>query len=1177
MKTPYYSGDFTAAQHTDVHDDDQLRERMLAHRLEHRDDVRDIYIVTALPINLRISDRVKDNSVVKGLVDKVSDPSKSDLSWMMHWAVQVGDQFFELQRDYPDVLRTGWRMSQWNQEQQSRIHARYRQGTTAMDDHEIKAAGERYFSRLERIDINIYDIWCNNCQIAIDHMLRDIGGLSYYRSKLESLHELVRQFFYNSILSIMKMYGRYRGWNEELIDKYTFILHKTLRVMTSRARYPKRHWIRSDVEKAEGALKKFSAVTDHWVLTVLESSLSLRKNSEELYVRRGVDGKPELNFDALRSATKGIFDDDDKNWQLAWLKAIPWLTAGFLVGTPRWAAAVISVALSHASQLHEERAGIRKGLQPSMLGSAISPKQPVSASMSKRPTVSTQRRSTIGPRRMRAKTLSIESKLIPRYERCLSPAGIPYFIDHMKKSRSWDAPEEQEMCLKIKNPPLSKKWEERLEDGRTVYVNRITGDMTESRPGASEVWAVKKRVRPDWVKSTNMALPCGWEMRRNEEGEMFYLNHNNNPPTSSTLHPMRQEIEHERRGLLPEWNVEWDNDRGKKYRNIQTGEIRWKEVDGPRCVPVEDRTKIIFKKADDDFVEPLPPGWTVTIEDDGQTVYKNNKTGKDMIERRNHPLTDKRRRLQPEWEMRYTPGRRRYWVHYGNDGRGTAWWTRNRLLKNTSLKNNASGWKLSKTGDEWEWFEAGDVPHSEIPVLDLDDPADMEFREYPFILPPKLTTEVGEFLEPLPPTWVRRTTEDENVHYWNFKDEVRSKQHPNDEERRNLPALWEMRFTRHGRQYFVDHDDGSTWWTHPREEKHKQILRAGPGQGQNGWKIAEDGKTWERFEDPPDAENTEQNANGLSHTDSNEDEALPHAQAPEKWRSLSFPREFLKSVNSSEVVANARTHIPKTPKLFRKQEKSPSKDSIPTESPQGFLVGEDLVEEESLAGTPELTDEPQSVEEIELDISPQQDPKTSFTPLLDQMKKFRKQEKQRSITSSPVDSPLEAKNQEAREETAAEPPEAETPVSETDLVEWTVPSHDQLPPATPARKDSKKGWAKRTTSGLLALKKKAGKKNSENTPILPEEKLVTDNDLQPIMDDLGITTETPIDDLEITNEMLDGLGITSTESFDSGMGAAVLAPIEEKEDNEEVGAEREVVGKAGSADNMVSQLKETNG
>lgn len=94
-------------------------------------------------------------------------------------------------------------------------------------------------------------------------------------------------------------------------------------------------------------MKKMSAIRDHWCLTVLESSLSLRKGAENSYVRRGADGKPELNFEAVREAVKGIFDEKEGAAMAAWLKAIPWLTAGFVVGTPRWAFAVMSIAVSH--------------------------------------------------------------------------------------------------------------------------------------------------------------------------------------------------------------------------------------------------------------------------------------------------------------------------------------------------------------------------------------------------------------------------------------------------------------------------------------------------------------------------------------------------------------------------------------------------------------------------------------------------------------------------------------------------------------------------------------------------------------------------------------------------------------------------------------------------------------
>ncbi|KAL8716812.1 MAG: hypothetical protein Q9225_005894 [Loekoesia sp. 1 TL-2023] len=1103
MKTPYYTGAFTAAQHTNVQDDDQLRERMLEYRLANRDDVRDIYVVTAVPFKDRLG-----GSLGSDLVQKASKKSKTDLSWTMHWALQVGDQFFELQRGYPDPMRTGLRMSKWDQEQQSQIIQRYRQGVTAMTDDEIRSVGERYFSRLQRIDINLYDVWCNNCQVAVDRILRDIGGLSYYRSQLKSLHEMVRQFFYNSILRITQLYGRHRGWNEEIITKNAALLHHTLRIMTSRSKYPKRHWIQRDLEMAEGVSEKVGAVKNHWFLTVLESSLSLRQGSEELYVRRGADDKLELNFDAVKEATKGIFDEDEKDWRLAWLKAMPWLTAGFTLGTIQWAAAILSIACRQMSKIYEDPVGLKGGLEQSLVGLSVSPDLGVAPSSSfKRP--QNRRRDTTGPRRVRSKAFSVDNNLVARYEKCLTNQGVPYFYDHINKLRTWDAPDQQEMCLRITDPPLSKRWEKKQE-GHTFYINRITGEKTDTRPGPAEIWAVKKKVKPDWVKSTVMALPCGWEMRRTEEGEMYYINHNVDPSTTTTDHPMRREIEDERRILLPEWNVEWDDDRGKKYRKIQTGEIRWKAIDGPRYEFIGDRAKITLTKPRDDFIEPLPPGWGVVVRD-GQKMYRNGKTGKDRVERITHPLTDKRRRLFPEWEMRYTPNNKRYWVHHGRDGRGTTWWTRNKLLKNTSLKNNASGWKLARNGYEWEWFEGGDIPHSEIPMLDLDDPAELEFREYPFILPARTTTLDGNFIEPLPANWVRRTKDDGSTYYWNFKDRLGSEHHPNDEERRDLPALWEMRYTRHGKQYYIHHDDSSTWWTHPREVKREQQLRARPGQSQDGWKLAEDGKTWERFEEHPDAQLTEESADTPSPKQSAESETLQDERTPEVWRSLSFTREWLKSANSSEAIAKAMTHIPKTPVLFKKYKSSPSIDSVLEQSPQEYVEDEDLTEDGWRVDTPEMTEEPPSMEEPQHETpSPKGHLKKSWARPRDPRTLFKKSEHSPSFGSSLFRSLQETVRAERQGETG---PVNEEPQSGEGL----------KTPSPPEKGNPKEKWTRRTPS-FFARKTKGKKSSEEGSILLDEEDWKSD-----------------------TQPAIDGLGITGTERVGSGVDIAMSPPTEEKE------------------------------
>ncbi|KAL9115058.1 MAG: hypothetical protein Q9187_007352, partial [Circinaria calcarea] len=190
-----------------------LREERLKRRLANRDDVREIAIVTTPAVAL-------GGTWGATLLRQASDKSKTKLSWAMHWAIKVGDQYFELQRAHTDPTRTGLRMSKWSEEQESQIINTYVQGVTALTDQEIKAVGDSQFSRLNRMHLNKYAVWSNNCQVAVDNMLRDIGGLSQYRAGLKSLTEWTRQFFCESMLVITRLYYQQRGCDKEVIAKH---------------------------------------------------------------------------------------------------------------------------------------------------------------------------------------------------------------------------------------------------------------------------------------------------------------------------------------------------------------------------------------------------------------------------------------------------------------------------------------------------------------------------------------------------------------------------------------------------------------------------------------------------------------------------------------------------------------------------------------------------------------------------------------------------------------------------------------------------------------------------------------------------------------------------------------------------------------------------------------------
>lgn len=915
----------------------KLKEQKLEQRLANRDDIRDIVIVTTPP--------VKTFKGPKGarLVKQVVDKSDTKLSWAMHWAIRVGDNYFELQRAHDDPTRTGLRMSKWDAEQERQICEEYPQGCTALTDEEIKTAGNSQFSHLDRIDFNNYSVWHHNCQVAVDNLLQEIGGLSHLRSHLKSLEQFTRGFFCDAILALTTMYYRRRGCDEEVIEKHKTVLANTLEIITAHSHhYPKRQWIRKDISKAHSIREKAGSLRDHWLLSILESSLSLRKRAEFSYIQRGPDGKPELNFDLMREAVKGIFDDDEDSNKLPWLKALPWLVAGFVVGTPRWAVAVMSLASQALMESFQTEVGLKGGLEKSLVGVGLSPRledcqfPPAERKRSKR------QGKIIIPGRVKPKSLQSDNRLIERYERRVAASGVPYFHDRKDNSNTWNTPSHQELGLRITNIPLSKRWEEKFNevDGSRAFVHRLTGEIRNDRPGMTEVWVTKRRASPDWVNSSIMALPCGWQLCRTAEGDKYYCNHNINPPTTHLIHPMRQEIEEERPLILPDnWNVEWDEERGKKYRNLKTEEVRWKAIDGPQagaddCKPVHGS-----ERRHETFTEPLPRGWHLLTQESGQKVYFNQKQ---KIRRATHPNDDKRRRLPRDWEMRYNEYGLRYWVHYGGDGRGTTWWTRNKLVKNTSLKNNASGWRLAKQSNEWEWFEGGDVPHTDIPVLDLDDPAEFELREYPFILPKELVTSDGTFLEPLPQNWVRRHYEDGNPSYFDFESKTWSDRHPYEKERQYLGAMWEMRFTRHGRQYFVDHTDGSTYWNNPRMHKNERRFRAHGGQKQNGWKLDDNGRKWVAFEELPRRWQEEQAADDQALAQSAESASVDNDDEAETLNTQAFTRDWLKGISSDEILFGVKKRI-------EQQGKDLSTETLLRTNQWIMAYGKELREDERLA------------------------------------------------------------------------------------------------------------------------------------------------------------------------------------------------------------------------------------
>lgn len=269
-----------------------------------------------------------------------------------------------------------------------------------------------------------------------------------------------------------------------------------------------------------------------------------------------------------------------------------------------------------------------------------------------------------------------------------------------------------------------------------------------------------------------------------------------------------------------------------------------------------------------------------------------------------------------------------------------------------------------------------------------------------------------------------------------------------------------------------------------------------------------------------------------------------------------FSRDWLKRVNSGDVVAIARTRVPRS-RFFKKAEKSPNMASSSLESPREFADEEDLTEENWLVDTSAMTEEPESTDKLRSieerpsaggpqyndkpqSISESQYSKESEQPLSlqkedidkssilvrDSTKEIKTYGKMPGVISSLIND-LKVLIKERR-------PVAEEPIISTPPMNEELQSNGESDTASPPQKVGKRAWVKRTGSSLLSLRKGKKKKGSENGFTATDEEVVLEISFEPAVDGLGI----------------------STEPSESGAGVEVSPRLEEKVDKEVLGREQ---------------------
>lgn len=309
-----------------------------------------------------------------------------------------------------------------------------------------------------------------------------------------------------------------------------------------------------------------------------------------------------------------------------------------------------------------------------------------------------------------------------------------------------------------------------------------------------------------------------------------------------------------------------------------------------------------------------------------------------------------------------------------------------------------------------------------------------------------------------------------------------------------------------------------------------RAARARPGQSQDGWKISEDGKSWERFEEHLDAQHTEEAMESLSPKESMDTDIAEYHHSPDTWRSLSFTREWLKSANSNETIAKVIDHIPQTPKLFRKHRDSPSMDSISERSPHDCVKDEGYGKKFGV-DPPMMTEEPQTMSDPKIVRDQLSHRKSSsITESLrqnsfskeniktwaqgrDPRALFRQMEYPSSLTSN-----MFKKSQEIIK--AEVPAKEEQPA---DTKSMHKQSSQDSSAASLLADDIKTKWDRRTPSFFGRKKNRETESNESGSTVTKKEDL--ENDIE---------------------RTVEGLGISGAEQIDSGTGVVVLVPTEEE-------------------------------
>ncbi|KAL5481302.1 hypothetical protein EMCRGX_G021435 [Ephydatia muelleri] len=253
--------------------------------------------------------------------------------------------------------------------------------------------------------------------------------------------------------------------------------------------------------------------------------------------------------------------------------------------------------------------------------------------------------------------LSSQSDLPPGWEARTAPDGRVYYMDHNTRTSTWTKP-----------PPP-------------------TPTPTDSARRQSSADSLP-------VQTAGADLPPGWEARTAPDGRVYYMDHNTRtstwtkppPPTPTPTDSARRQssadsLPNHRASITqdpdlpPGWEMRRANDGRVYYRDNNTRTTTWTKPPSPRDQVQRSASNASIVQQDLD----LPPGWEVRKTTDGRFYYIDHNTKTTTWD---HPLkkaTEGTGPLPPGWERKITPDGRVFFVDHTTK---STQWEDPRLMNN---------------------------------------------------------------------------------------------------------------------------------------------------------------------------------------------------------------------------------------------------------------------------------------------------------------------------------------------------------------------------------------------------------------------------------------------------------------------------------------------------------------